>query len=186
MRPQELLEPQNRVDVQAVGRLVQQEDVRFAKNRLGQQHADLVTVVKVPDQNVVAGHGNTQPTQELTRLSFGFPAVELAELSLQLRRTHPVRLVEARLRVQRIFLLHDRIQAPMPHQHGGQRIELVEGEVVLFEDRQSQARGDGPRPECGSISPDRILRKVDLGGRSWCEAAATARRTCPRVAPAAT
>jgi len=52
-RQQEFLEPQDRLDVEVIGRLVEQQDIRFTEDSLCQQHADLVAVVEILDQHAV-------------------------------------------------------------------------------------------------------------------------------------
>ena len=93
----------------------------------------------------MARHRNAQSAQQLPRLGLGLPAVEFAEFGLQLRRPHPVGLVEVRLGVERVLLLHDLVQPLVSHQHGGQRIEVVVREVILLQHRHPQTRGNDHR-----------------------------------------
>ena len=102
------------LDIDALGkyqdrRLVQEQDVGFAKDRLGQQHSKLVAVIQVLDQRAMAGDRNTQSAQQLACLRLSLPAVQLAELDLEFGSAHAVRLIEIRLGIQGVLLLHDLI-----------------------------------------------------------------------------
>ena len=74
---QELLEPEDRVDVEVVRRLVEQEDLRLAEQRLRQQHAHLLAVLEVADELPLAVLPEPEGVEQRPGLGLGIPAVEI-------------------------------------------------------------------------------------------------------------
>ncbi len=60
---QKVFQPHDRVYVQVVGRLVEQQHVGIAEERLRQQHPHLITAVEVTHQGLVHILGNRQTAQ---------------------------------------------------------------------------------------------------------------------------
>ena len=91
----ELLEPGDRFHVEMVGGLVEQQDVRAAEERLGQQHAHLLAGFEVSLhllwRELV---GTPRPAEQRRRLRLGLVAVHVGELGLQLAGAHAVRFGE--------------------------------------------------------------------------------------------
>ena len=136
---EEVLQPLNRADVQMVGRLVEQQNLRIAEQCLCQHNLDLFrvrTVAHMTEQNLIGIQ--TQTLQQLCRVGVGVPAVQLGELALQLGGAVAVLLGERVLGVQRILLLHDLIQARIALNDGIEYRELVERKVILTQNRHTQ------------------------------------------------
>ena len=77
---QVFLEPQDRVDVEMVGRLVEQQQIRFRHERFAQQGASPPASGQLSDRAV---GGQRQPRDHQLRLLFEAPAIALFELMLQ-------------------------------------------------------------------------------------------------------
>ena len=159
---QELLEPQDRVHVQVVGGLVEQQDVGLAEQRLREQHAHLLAVVELLHQAPVLVLADAERAQQRGRVGLGVPAVELAELALELGRARAVFVAEVRLGVERVLLGHHLVQLRVAHDHGGERVDLVVGEVVLAQHAQAHVLGDHDPAREGSWSPERQLQEGGL------------------------
>ena len=104
---QKVLQPVDGVDVQAVGGLVQEDDVRAAEEGLGQQHLDLDLFGQAGHPLVEQLGRQAQPLQDLLGLGLGLPAAELGELPLQFGGEDAVLLREVGLLVELVLLLHD-------------------------------------------------------------------------------
>ena len=130
---QEVLQPFGAFHVQAVGGLVQQNDVGMAKQRLRQQHLHLLAAVEAGHLGVVQLGGDADAVEELGGLGFGIPAVHLGKLALQLRRALAVGVAEVGLGVERVLFLHDVVEAAVAHDDGVHHGEGVVLEVVLLQ-----------------------------------------------------
>ena len=139
---QELLQPEDRIDVQVVRGLVQEEDVRIAEERLGHEDADLFAVGQVLHERSVLCRGDPQLAQQLGGLGFGVPAVQVGERGLQLTGAHAIGLAEVWLRIERVLLHHQRVQDLVAHDDRRQGRHLVEGEVILGKHAEPLVRLD--------------------------------------------
>ena len=72
---QEIFQPGNRAVIQVVGRLVQQQNVRIAEQRLCQQHLELFAALQVTHEGIVHFRRQTQAGQQGGRIAFCVPAV---------------------------------------------------------------------------------------------------------------
>jgi hypothetical protein len=75
-----ILQPADGVDVQVVGRLVQQQDVRVGEQGLGQQHAQLPARRHFAHRAVVLLGGDAHAQQQLAGAGLGGVAVVLGEM----------------------------------------------------------------------------------------------------------
>ena len=132
---EEVFQPGDRVVVQMVCGLVQEDNVRFTEQRLSQQHLDLVPNGETCHVLLQKVEGEPQTLQELAGFGFGVPAVHLGELILQLGGEDAVFFGEVLLGVEGVLLLHDVVELAVAHDDGVKDGVFVEGEVVLFEDR---------------------------------------------------
>ena len=85
-RVQHALEPADGVDVEVVGRLVEQQDVRIGEQRLRQQHAQLAARRDVAHRPLVQMRGDLDAEQQFAGARLGRVAVELGDLALPVRR----------------------------------------------------------------------------------------------------
>ena len=79
---EEVLEPVDGRDVEMVRRLVEQEDVGRAEERLCEQDAHLFRRREFVHLKVMLRVGDAESVEELCRLGLRVPAVELGELRL--------------------------------------------------------------------------------------------------------
>ena len=75
---------------------------------------------------------NTETIEQLRRLRFCIPAVELGELCFKLRSTHAILVGEVRLFIEGVLLVHDLHEAWVSHDDCTQDFNLVIGIVILL------------------------------------------------------
>ena len=97
---EEAFQPGDRLDVEVVGRFVQQQDVGIAHQRLCQQHSALHAAGQ---RGEVGLFGQLQPLQHLLHAAVQVPAV--ARLDLRLRITHRVHVAV----VQRVVVARQQL-----------------------------------------------------------------------------
>ena len=129
---QKLLQPGDGGKVEVVGRLVQQDDLRLAKQRLRQQDLDLVLVRQGTHLLIQQVLVKAQTFEQLADLGFNLPAAKLCKLRLQRGGKLAVLVGEIFLIIEGVLLLHDLIQARVSLDDGVQHRKAVVGKVVLF------------------------------------------------------
>ena len=140
---QEVLQPVHRVDVQVVGGLVQQQDVRIAEQGLGQQHLHL-------QPGVQGGHvvgmelgAHAQALEDAAGVALGLPAAQLGVLLLQLAGADAVGLGHLLLGIEGLLLLADVVEALVAHDDGVHDVVGVVGVLILLEHRHAGLGQDG-------------------------------------------
>ena len=130
----EVLQPADCLNIQMVGRLVQQQNIRLAEQCTRQQHLDLLNVTEVLHLGVQDGICiQTQTVQQLAGLGLGVPTAHFSKLGLQLGSPVAVLLGERVLHVERILFVHDLKQTLIAAENRVENSLLVEGKVVLLE-----------------------------------------------------
>ena len=129
---EEVLEPDDALEVEVVRGLVEQDDVRLAEERLGQQHLDLEARVHVGHERVVEGGVHAEALEYLARVRLGLPAAELRELLLELRGADAVLVREVGLFVDGVLLLAALVQARVPHYDGVEHSVGVVHALILL------------------------------------------------------
>ena len=99
-----VFEPCHGVEVEVVGRLVEQKVVGVAEKGLGKQHAHLFVTRKVAHEHVVAVLLDAEAAQQGCGVALGVPSLELGKFFLQLRGADAVGVAEVGLGVESIFL----------------------------------------------------------------------------------
>ena len=140
---QKVLQPGDGVNVQVVGRLVHEDDIRIAEQRLRQQDFHLFVTGQVRHLLIEQTFRQTQTLDQLRGVCLCLPAVQFGKLRLQLRCQDAVLFGEVLLGVESVFLLHDVIQPLVAHDNGIQDSVCVVGEVILLEDAHAEIFGDG-------------------------------------------
>ena len=97
-RGEHAFQPADGVDVQVVGRFVEQQHVRVREQRLGQQHAQLSSRGDGAHRAEVLLQRDAQAEQQLAGAGLGGVAVELGELDFQLGHRHAICLAHFRQR----------------------------------------------------------------------------------------
>ena len=128
---QKFFQPTNCINVQIVGRFIHQQHIWIAKQRLSQQHANLLVTVQILHQIFVILLFDAQATQQLRCITLSIPAIHLRKLTLQLTRAHAIVLRKILLGVQHFLFLHNRPQLMMTTDYGLQNRIIVKRKVVL-------------------------------------------------------
>ncbi len=129
---QKILQPCNRMNVQMVSRLVQQHNIRLAKQCLCQQDLDLFCVCAVfhaAVQNII--RLESQTLQQTSCLCICIPAVQFRKLCFQFSGAVAVLFRKRVLCVQRVFLLHDFIQTRIALNNGIYNGKIIKSKVIL-------------------------------------------------------
>ncbi len=140
---QELLQPVDGIQIQMVGRLVQKQDVRIAKQGSSQQDLDPLRAVQAAHLGIVKGRIDTKAVQQCLCVGLRIPSVHLGKFGLQLAGLDAVLVGEVFLCIEGILLLHDLIQAGVAHDDGIQYSIGIVLEVILLQEGQTLARCDG-------------------------------------------
>ncbi len=130
-RGEHAFQPADGVDVQVVGRFVEQQHVRVREQRLGQQYAQLPAGSDGAHRAEVLLQRDAQAEQQLAGAGLGGVAVELGELDFQLGHRHAICLAHFRQGVDAVaFGLH-RPEFLVAHDHRIDDAEVLVGELVL-------------------------------------------------------
>ena len=143
---QEVFQPGNGLQVQVVGRFVQQQHIRVAEQGLGQEHPHLVASLKLLHLLFTEFLGNAEAIQKYRRFGFGLVTIYFGKLGFQFARTNAIRLAEVTLGVECLPFDHYFIEMFMPHDDRVEDGLLVIGELVLLEDRDTLPGADADRP----------------------------------------
>ena len=146
---QKFLKPCDGVQVQMVGRLVEQEDVRVSEQRLCEEDLDFLRTGQVFQIFIMKVSFDPEPVQQSGGVRFRFPAVHCGELCLQLACLDPVFICEIFLCVDDLLLLHDLIEARISHDDGVQHRIFIVFEMILLKEREALAGSDADITLCG-------------------------------------
>ena len=137
---EEVLKPSHSVEVEVVGRLIEEQVVRIAEESLGKHHAHLLLGRDVAHKHIVHILLDAKSAEEHGCIALGIPAIELSKLLFKLGSTHAVFLCHLCLVVDGILLLHDCIEHSVATQYSVDDSILVIFVVILFEHRKTLAR----------------------------------------------
>ena len=153
------LQPVHRIEVQVVGRLVQQQNGRLAEERLRQQHAHFLPALQIAHRPLVQRIIHIQAVEQDAGVGLGGVAILIADDRFELGETHSVvvRQFVVRLRVQRVALLQRLPERRVSHDYRIDHAEFVERELILPQNAQFF------RPR------DRPLRRLELPGHDFHE-----------------
>ena len=138
---QVIFEPANRVEVEVVGRLVEQEHVSAGKKRLRNEHAKFVTAGERAHGVEVAIGRDAKAFEEGCRARFRRVAVFFANDAFEFRETHADVVGHLDL-VQALFLLHGAPKRLVSHHDGVEDARLLIREVILLQDADTELLGD--------------------------------------------
>ncbi len=130
-RVEHILQPADGMDIQVVGRLVQQQDVRVGKQRLGQQHPQLPAGGDGAHGALVLFDRDTHAQQQFAGTRLGGVAVVFGKLHLQVRHLHAVLFAHLRQRIDAIALGLHLPQLFMAHDHGIEDRVFLKAELIL-------------------------------------------------------
>ena len=132
-----LLQPLHGVEVEVVGRLVEQQIVGMTKESLGQHNAHLLVVRQLRHHHIVAVVLHTEVLEQLSSLAFSLPAVHLGKLQFKVGSQIAVFLAHLRLGIESLALLHVLPKRLVSLQHRVHHGEAVVLEVILVEHREA-------------------------------------------------
>jgi len=78
-----IFQPKNCFKVKIIGRLIEKQIVRIAKQRLSKQHANFFLAVQIFHQSEMHRFFDTQSTEEICCVAFCIPAVHIGEIVLE-------------------------------------------------------------------------------------------------------
>ena len=128
-----VFQPADAVDVEVVGRLVQQQDVRVAEEGLREEHAQLPAGCHRAHRALVLRRRHAQAEQQLARARLRGVAAVLCVLRLQIRRAQEFGFARLRVGVDRVALAHRSPHFDVAHQHHVEHPLVLVGELVLAE-----------------------------------------------------
>ncbi len=128
---QEALQPVDRIQIKVVGRFVQQQRLRIAEQRLGQQHANFLPALQLAHLALVQLIGKVQSLQQQRGVGVGGVAVLFADDALQLAQPHAVVVGQLRLGIDDLALFHGGPQPLVAHDDRVDDAVGVEGKLVL-------------------------------------------------------
>ena len=131
---QEVFQPLNGLNVQVVGGLVQEDDVRLSEQSLGQQHLHLLLGGQGGHLGIENVIGQSQTLDQAGDIGFGLPATHLGKLGFQLTGLDTVLVGEVLLLIEGILLLHHVVEVLVAHDDSVQHGVGVVLEVVLLQD----------------------------------------------------
>ena len=126
-----LLQPADGVDVQVVGRFVQQQDVGVGEQRLCQQHPQFPARGHFAHGAVVQLDGDAGTQQQLAGAGFGGIAVVFCDQAFQLGGLHVVVVGGVEVGIDGIALGDGGPQLAMAHHDHVQHAHLFVGELIL-------------------------------------------------------
>ena len=134
------LEPADRMNVEIVGRLIEQEHIRLREQRLREQHAQFQAGRHFAHRCVVARLGNARIGQDAAGARLGIVAAVLGEHALELGRLHVVRIGGIRVGVNEVALPHRLPQLRVAAHHHIEHPLILVGELVLIQSAEAHAR----------------------------------------------
>ena len=140
-----IFEPCDSLEVEVIGRLVEQQIVGVAEESLGEEYADLLVGAHVLHEHIVAVFLDAEAGEERGGVALGVPAFEFGEFLLKFGGADAVGVGEVLLGIDGILLLHHVPEDGMSAEDSLNDGAFVEFEVVLREDREAFAgtEGDG-------------------------------------------
>ncbi len=138
---EKLLQPVNRVQVQVVGGLVEQQRLGMTEECLRQQHPDFLATLQFGHGPFVQCVGDIEPLQEHRGIALRRVAVLFADDALELTEAHAVLVRHVRPRVQGVTLFERIPQPPVAHDDGVDDATAVERVLVLAQARRASAGG---------------------------------------------
>ena len=133
------LQPHHGVEVEVVGRLVEEQVVGMSEESFCQHYAHLFVVRQFAHHLVVHVVLDAEVGQHLVGVAFGVPSVHLSKLVFEFCHFDAVFLVEVGFHIESLALFHVLPKGLVSHEHGVSHAVLVIFEVVLFEHREAFA-----------------------------------------------
>ena len=143
-----VLQPRDGLQVQVVGRLVEQQVVRLSEEGTSQQDTHLLLTAQVFHHGVVQILLDAQAAQQVGRIALSVPSLHLSELLLQFRDANAIFIAEIGLRIEGVLLAHDLPKGGMSLQDGVHHRVFIEGEVILAQDGETLSGTERDTASC--------------------------------------
>ena len=134
---QKVLQPDDASQIEIVRRLVEQDDVRMAEQRLRQQNLHFQARIHIGHQRLVIVRRDAQPLQNAGRIGLRLPAAELGKFLLQFGGAHAVLIRHLLLGIDRVLLLAAVVQPLVAHDDGVHHRVGVIHRLILLKDGHS-------------------------------------------------
>ena len=141
---QELLEPVNGVEVEVIRRLVQQQRLGVAEERLRQQDSHLLAALQLGHGPFVKRIRNVEPLEQRGGVALGRVAVFLPDDSLELAQSHAVLVRQLGLRVEPVAFGERAPEPLVAHDHRVDDAVGVEGILILAQHAELSGPAHGP------------------------------------------
>ena len=161
-RVEHALEPADGIDVQMVGGLVEQQDIRVGEERLRQEHPELVAGRDIGHRSVMQPLLDLDAEQQLARARLGRVSIELGNLRLQLRRMQIIGVACVGVGIDRVALLQHVPESLVTHHHDVKHAQIFVGELVLLQLAEALARIDRYISGAGLEVPTKNLHERRL------------------------
>ena len=135
-----VFEPADGFQIKVVRRFVQEQNVRVAKQSLGEEHADFLAAIEFGHQVVVEFFGNAETLEEHCCVGIGFVTADFAKARFDFHRLHALFFGHFRQSVKFVALLAKFVEFRETHHHGFENRVVFVGEVVLLKDGDTFAR----------------------------------------------
>ena len=140
---QEVLQPVDRIQVEVVRGLVQQQGLGMPEQRLREQHADFLSALQLAHLAFVQFVGNVEAIQQDGGVALGCITVFFADDAFQFAQPHAVFVRHFGLLVNLVALFQGRPQALVSHDDGVDHAIGVKGELVLAQYAELPRANDG-------------------------------------------
>ena len=119
---QEFFKPFNSRQIQMVGRLVEEQDVRISEKCLCKKHFDFLAAGQVCHLSIMEFGFDSEAIQKSGSIGLCLPSVHLSEFTFKFAGTDTVFVREVFFCVDGFFFFHDFIQSGISHNNGIQNI----------------------------------------------------------------
>ena len=139
-RIEHVFQPANGIDIQVVGRFVEQQDIRIREQRLCQQHTQLPARRDIAHRAIMLLYRNADADQQFAGARLGGVAVHFREGNFQFGHFHAVFVAHFRQVVDAVAFGFHLPQFLVAHDHGVEHGKFLEGELVLAQLADARVR----------------------------------------------
>ena len=136
-RVEHFLEPADGVDVEVVGRFVEQQDVGIGKQRLGEQHAQFPTGGDGTHRAAVLFSRNARAEQQFAGTRLGGVTVKFGEARFEIGGAHVIFFAGVGVGIDGIAVDHGLPHISVAHEHHVEHAHLFKTKLVLAQFAQT-------------------------------------------------
>src|SRR2546423_214361 len=131
---EEFPQPVNRIEIEMVGRLVEEQRGGMSEQRLREQHAHLLSALQLRHRTLVQRVWNVEALQQNGGIALGGVAVLFADDPLELAESHPVFVRHVARRVQPVTFFERIPEASIAHDDYVNYPKTIERKLILTKD----------------------------------------------------